>query len=512
MYKKITSKTISVGIATFISRVFGFIRDIIIAILFGTSGSAQAFVVAFRLPNTLRDFVGEGAARAAIIPVLSRYLESKKQEFYAVSSSLFKIAVILLLLLSALLFISAPLLIRIVAPGFINDIAKLSLTIKLLRILSPFIFFIGLVALLSALLNSYKIFWPSALSPIILNITLILAALILSKNFGIYSLAIGILIGGAIQLALHFHQVAKLQSLSLLFQGKLFCKQLNEIFKLLYPRFLGGIVYHLNLLIDTFLSSLEFIVGTGAVAALYYAQRLIQLPLAVFAVSMATVTLPYLSKSAANSHDDFKTTFAFSLSSVSLVTLPSAVGLFVLAVPIVRVLFQHGKFDYYSTLITSQALRFYALGLFFYAGIKILVSTFYSLKDSITPVKTASFALFLNLVLSLLLMPYLKIAGLCLATSISACYNFLLLFSQLKKKIPDLESRELKAQIYKLLLPTSLMGLLLFIIKNSIFNLPLFEPLLLLIMVVLGIVIYFFLGLIFKCEGIIRIWRYLCKK
>jgi putative peptidoglycan lipid II flippase len=513
MDKKIAPKTIAVGFATLISRIFGFIRDVVIAIFFGTTSSAQAFVVAFKIPNMLRDFVGEGATNAAVIPVLSKYKKEKgDRDFWSLSYSILRVFSFFLFFLMIGLILFAPILVRIIVPGFLTSPEKFRLTVRMTRLLSPFIFFIGIGAILAGILNSHKVFWPSAWAPVILNISIITASIFLTKKFGVYSLVIGIFCGGILQLILHFLILFRIKKPKDFFTKVFLHPKLKQILRLLYPRFLGGIVYHLNILVDTILSSLEFIVGSGAVAALYYAQRLIQLPLAVFAVSMATVSLPYMAESASMNNGDVEKTLSFSLKYIAVITIPAMVGLFVLAMPIIEVLFEHGKFSFYSTSITSQALRFYSLGLFFYGGIKLLVATFYSMEDTFTPVKTSAYCLLINLFLSIFLMPFLKIAGLCLATSIAAGFNFFLLFSLLKKKLPKIKVDEIKKDILKLFIPASVMGVIIFLMKFFLWNRYSSNFFLLIIFIIIGISSYIGLGLVLKCEQIERAWKYLLRR
>ncbi|MFA6356627.1 MAG: murein biosynthesis integral membrane protein MurJ [Candidatus Omnitrophota bacterium] len=430
---------ISLGIAA--SRLLGFARDIIIAAVFGTSVPLQAFVVAFRIPNMLRDLVGEGAANAAFVPVLSSYAVKKtKEEFWGLAQALLNVMIVVLAAITALGMAFTPAIVALIAPGFIKDPEKFRITVELTRWMFPYIFLVGLTAYTTGILNSLKLFGASAFSQPLWNIVFIAAVLWLcpAMQVPVMGLAIGVLAGGVLQLLV---QVPQLASRGLAFPRLDRYKHPGaaEVGRLLVPRVLGASIYQVNVFVNTILASLSSIVGEGAIAAIYYSNRLWMLPLAIFGTAFSQAMLPTMSEHAAREDiDKFKQTLSFSLRSVFFVTIPSSVGLIVLAGPIVRALFERGSFDSYSTGITASALLFYSIGLFAYAGVKILVSAFYSLKDTRTPVKTAAIALVINLVLNIALMFPLKVGGLALATSIASIANFFILFALLEKKIGPL--------------------------------------------------------------------------
>jgi putative peptidoglycan lipid II flippase len=216
----------------------------------------------------------------------------------------------------------------------------------------------------------------------------------------------------------------------------------------------------LNLFINTVLASLSNIVGTGGVAALYYANRIFQFPLAIFGIAVAQAALPTMSREALElDSGKLKQTLSFSLRAINFIIIPASVGLIVLAAPITKALFERGRFDAYSTLITSQALICYSIGLFSYAGIKILVTCFYSLKDTLTPVKIASISLMLNIILNIILMFPLRLNGLALSTSISGIFNFFLLFFILKKKLGSLDGYRISVSFIKVGMASLMMAL-----------------------------------------------------
>ncbi len=490
--RSLIKSTRIVALGTLASRILGFVRDIIIAKFFGTGAGAQAFVVAFRIPNLLRRLVGEGATSAAVVPVLSRLKTlGKEDEFWQATNCLLNILVVLLAGLVLLGELFAPYIVRAIAPGFIKDPTKLYLTIRLSRFLFPYLLLIGLSAYAMAVLNSLKHFALPALGPCMLNISLIASSLIFCPRLEepVYGLAIGVLIGGLLQLAI---QVPLLMRKGLL---RSLCPSLRsrtkddserseqprpfamtdwvhpkvkEMGRLFLPSTLGIAVYQINVFVDTILASLAWIVGEGAVAALYYSYRIVQFPLALFGLALAQVAIPTMSGLVARDNlVELKKTVTFSLRSVFTLMIPATVGIMVLARPLVNILFERGSFTSYSTSITSSALLFYCLGLTGYAGIKILASCFYALKDTLTPAKIAALALLVNIVLNLILMWPLKVAGLALATAISATVNFILLLSVLRKRIGKIDG--LLPTLGRVILAATLMGLALWFISANLF-------------------------------------------
>lgn len=423
-----------IGFATVISRVLGFLRDILIARFFGTNRYAQAFVVAFRIPNMLRDLIGEGATNAALVPVLSEYSQTKtKEQFWHLANVLLNVMLIVLMCVTLLGVAFAPIIVRLIAPGFIADPEKLRVTIYLTRFMFPYILLVGLLAYSMGILNSLKHFSAPAFAPAILNIFIIVCALL--RQGSVTALATGVLIGGVVQLVTQI-PVLYAKGFRFNFASGFYHETVKKIGTLMVPRILGSCVYQISLFVNTMLASLAHIVGEGGVAALYYANRIFQFPLAIFGIAIAQAALPTMSREALeHGQEKLKETLSFSLRAVNFVMIPASLGLIVLARPITSALFERGMFDSYSTSITAYALIFYSIGLFSYAGIKVLVSCFYSLKDTFTPVKIATISLILNITLNIILMFPLKLSGLALATSISGSFNFFMLFYMLNKKI-----------------------------------------------------------------------------
>lgn len=444
---------------TFISRILGFIRDILLAKILGTGFQADALFVAFRIPNMFRDMIGEGASNSSFVPVISEYRVTRsREEFWRFVVSVFFAATLILCLITVLGVIFAPAVVRLLAPGFISDPEKILLTTRLTRMLFPYLIFIGLTAYTMAVLNAFRHFVTPAFSPAILNVAVIAGTLYSARYLQepVYGIALSLLIGGALQLAFQWTPVVR-TGLTW-HRPKLRHPGVAQVGKLLIPRLVGSGVYQLNVLIDTFCASLSAIVGAGGIAAIYYANRLIQFPIGIFGLALASAILPALSSLAAGGNTaQLKKTLVFSLENILMAMIPASVVLVVLASPIIRVLFERGHFDAYSTAITSTALAFYALGLYSFGGSKILVTTFHSLQDTRTPVKVAAVCLVLTALLNFLLMRPMKIGGIALASTISSSVNFFLLFYLLKKKLGPLES-QFRTFILKILLAGGIMA------------------------------------------------------
>lgn len=471
--KSVTKSAGIIGSATVLSRILGFVRDVMIAAFFGTGIYAQAFVVAFRIPNMLRSVVGEGSTNSVVVPVLSEYISTRsRQEYWKLATNLIMIMAAILVVITVGGILLAPYIVRVIAPGFVDNPQKFSITISLTKFMFPYIFFIGLTSIGIGILNSFKYFKIPSLSQPTFNFLFISTVSVLYFFFdmGVYSLAVGVLVGGIGQMII---QLPSLVHFGLKKPSRIFYihPAMKKIVKLFLPRLLGAGVYQINVFVDTMLSSLAYIVGKGGVAALYYSNRLVQLPLAVFGISLAQAVLPTFSRqSLEKGLKEFKKTLSFSLKNIFFITIPAILGLLILRIPIIKILFQRGQFDEYSVSITSYTLVFYVLGLFAYAGIKILVSSFYSLKDTFTPVKVASFSVAVNIVLNLILMYPLEIGGIALATSISATINFLILYYILRKKIGKILKSDFIITFFKTLFSAAVMAGVCYVFYYHLFN------------------------------------------
>ncbi len=434
-----SSGIVSMGVLA--SRFLGFVRDVVIAHFLGTGMIAEAFLLAQRIPNMFRDLVGEGAANAAIVPVLSEYSKKKShEEWLELIKVVMSWGVIILGGITIVGMIVAPWIVRLIAPGFVGDDAKFQLTVDLTRIMFPYLILIALTAFQVGILYSLNSFFAPAFGPCLLNVAMILGAWIAAVFSWplAYALSIATLIGGVWQFVAQWYTLHRLGVHWGIPAGGIFNLKhegARQIFKLLVPRLLGTSVYQVNVFVDTLCASLSGIVGLGGIAAIYYANRLVQFPLGVFGYALASVSLPSLSKIAAEGDMvHFKETLSFALRNLMFILIPCAVGLAVLAHWVIHIVFERGAFNAYSTDITSQVLFFSALSLPFIGASRILVTAFYALQDTKTPVRIAIICLVVNVAFNALLMFPLKIGGIALASSIASVVNCLLLLNALKAK------------------------------------------------------------------------------
>ena len=497
-----------IGFATATSRVLGFVRDIVIARFFGTAIYAQAFVIAFRIPNLLRDLVGEGATNSAFVPVLTDELTKKgKKDFFELAQVILNVMFWTLLVLTVLGVLLSPLIVRGIAPGFSADTAKFDVTVKLTRLLFPFLMLVGLWAYAMGVLNSLRIFAPPAFGPSVMNLSMILCAMWFGEN--VFGLASGVLAGGFLQLMIQLPALY-MSGWKPRLTKEFTHPKAKKIGMLLIPRALGACVYQVNVFVSTILASLSSIVGEGAVAALYYANRVWQLPLAIFGIALAQALLPMMSRHVAlNETEKLKSALLFSLNILFVILIPSSIGLIVLRTPITRVLFERGAFTPYSTGITSTALLFYAIGLVACGGTKVLVNTFYSMHDTMTPVKTALAALVLNVVLNVALMFPLKLGGLALATSIAAIFNFIALYILLSRRLGDFGTKFVFDTFLKVTLASVLMGFTLHIFMIRVMN---FTFLSLIAAIVIGMAVFFAASYLFRVREMRDLLVWISKK
>ena len=465
-HKAIARSASIIGLATLCSRILGFIRDIVIARLFGVYVYAQAFVVAFKIPNLFRDLLGEGAANAAIVPVLSEYtVKHTKEEFWELVNVVLNLLLVVLSALVIFGIIFSPVIVRLIAPGFTSDPHKLAITIKLNRIIFPYILLVSLAAYSMAVLNSLRHFSIPAFAPCLLNISIITCALLFGE--GIKGLASGILIGGVLQLAIQIPVLYKKG-----FHLRLFRRFRHPaaatIARLMLPRVLSSCIYQLNNFVDTIFGSLVSIVGEGGVAGLYFAYRLILFPIGIFSTALSQAILPTLSTQALeNNHDKLKHTLSFGLRATGLVMLPASIAFMVLAQPIISTIFQGGRFDAYSASMTARVLFFYSIGLYAYGATRILQSCFFSLKDTVTPTKVSFIALVINIVLNSILMFPMKLAGIALATSISGACSCLILFFIMKKRLSPFRMSGVLSSFLRALIASLCMGFICYLLLQK---------------------------------------------
>ncbi len=467
--RQVTRAAGIVSSMTLASRILGYARDMVFAYLFGTTMAADAFIAAFRIPNLLRRLFGEGSLSIAFVPVFTDYLSSgDREEAMRFARSIFYLLGLVLLVVACLGIAASDWIVRFMAYGFTADPLKFALAVKLTRIMLPYICFIGLVALSMGILNSLGHFAAPAAAPVMLNLAMIASAVVFawasdSVQVRITGLAIGVLAGGVAQLGLQLPFLVK-HRVAIGRPAPLFHPGLRKIVALMGPAVFGAAVYQINIVVNTQLASL---LAQGSVAYLYYADRIVQFPLGIFAIATATAVLPSLSQQAArNDLEAMKDTFGHGLRLVFFAVLPSLVGLLVLREPIVAVLFRHGVFDLESTHKTAQALFYYALGLWAFSAVRILLNFFYALQDTRTPVKAASISIVANIVLGLALMGPMGHGGLALATSLASMVNLVLLVLWLRRKLGPLGGLGLLRDLSKSAACAIVMGVVVMVVAT----------------------------------------------
>lgn len=419
---------------TVLSRILGFVRDMVIARFFGASVGTDAFFVAFKIPNFLRRLFAEGAFSQAFVPVLSEYQTQRDSEQvrHLVNSASGTLGVVLLGI-TAIGVLAAPVLITIFAPGFDRGGVKYDLAVEMLRFTFPYLLFISLTALAGGVLNTLGRFGVPAFTPVLLNLSLIAAAVWLAPLMDqpVVALAWGVLIAGIAQLAFQIPFLLKLRVLGVP-QPRFKDPGVRKIMRLMLPAIFGASVTQINLLVDTLIAS--FLV-TGSISWLYYSDRLVEFPLGVFGIALATVILPNLSRQHAGENPRaFSDTVDWALRWVLLIGVPAALGLALLAGPLLTTLFQYDAFTQRDVTMAARSLVAYSLGLCGFILIKVLAPGYYARQDTKTPVRIGVIAMVTDIVLNLTLVWSLAHAGLALATSIAAFVNAGLLFRGLRKE------------------------------------------------------------------------------
>lgn len=459
----ITGAAGRMGIATSVSRVLGLARDTVFAALFGTSAVADAFNVAFLIPNFFRRLLGEGLLSAAFVPVYSEHMETRsREEVDRLGNAALADLAVVLTAVTALGLLFTGFFVSLWAPGWHGRTEQLALTVRLTRLLFPYVFFVGLAALVQAILNASYRFTVPALSPVLLNVCFLAAAFLLCPLMGprledrILGFAIGGLAGGLCQLLV---QVPLLPGTGFRLRPRVDFRSpgIRTILGLMLPGLFGLGVAQINAVVDSFLATF---LESGSVTALRLGTRVTLLPLAVFGVAIASASLPVLSHRAARGEPDaLREILSHSTRMILFLLVPASVGLVLLREPIVRLLFVRGAFDAGASLrLTSDAILYSSVGLFAYGGVKVVVQVFYSLKDTATPVRVAAASVALNVALSLLLMRPLGVGGLALATSLSSVANMGVLFGLLRRRIGRVAGRALAVSVARILAASVAMG------------------------------------------------------
>jgi putative peptidoglycan lipid II flippase len=452
-----------IGFATMTSRVLGLVRDQVLAFFFGAGDAMDAFRIAFRLPNILRDLFAEGAMSAALVPTFSRALaRGGKPAAWHLGNNVINLMLVVsgLVVIAGMVF--APALVNLYAGNFGRIPGKLELTVRLTRVMFPFLMMVTVAAVLMGMLNALHRFFIPALSPAMFNVGTIACALLLIPLFTqlgvntIVAIAIGTLVGGLGQILLQWPAIRRegFRYRAVLTPSD---PSLQEIGRLMAPGVAGLAAVQINLFVSSWLATS---LGTGAVSWLDYAFRLMYMPIGLFGISIATAALPGISAHAAAKNDaGVRQDVSSGLRLILLLNIPATVGLVVLAAPIVSLIFEHGRFTAADTASTAAALAFYAPGLVGYSAVKLISPVFYAMGSSRIPVAASAVSVGLNVVLSLLLIRGLGHRGLALATALSALVNALLLIALLRSRLGRIDGRRLLAAVVKIVAASVVMGL-----------------------------------------------------
>jgi len=454
--------TSKIGSWTLVSRILGFVRDILLARVLGAGMLADAFFVAFKLPNFFRRMFAEGTLTVALVPVLSDTRKTGEVEAHRFLDALATLLLLALTVFTLAGMLLMPWLLYLFAPGFAEQPERWAMALKLARWMFPYLAMISLTAMAWAVLNAYRNFAVPAATPALLNVAIIFAAVVLAPGFDnpALALAIGILLGGAIQLAIQFPALKRIgwvPRISFDFKQP----AIGETLRLFAPALLAIAAVQINILVGTILATL---LNTGAVSYLYYSDRIVQLPLALFGIAMSTALLPTLSTHLSRGdHAAAAEDLRSGLAWLTWITLPAVVGALYLAEPIIVTLFERGAFTHVASLATAQTLQAYAVGLIAFCWVKLLASACYAGKDAKAPMHYAAISVAVNIILAVILMQFWAYVGLALATSLAAFVNAGLLMLRLKRTygtITDSKSirRMLSAVAASLLMYLALAG------------------------------------------------------
>jgi putative peptidoglycan lipid II flippase len=483
-----------------LSRIFGLVRETVIAYQFGATAQTDAFLVASIIPMALSGIVA-GAVAVAFIPVITEYrLQKGEGEAWTIASAVINLTTLALVAATGLFILAAPVLVPLLGPGLAPETK--SLAVDLSRLLAPVLIFIGLVGLVSALLNAYRHFIYPAFAGLLYNFGVIGGALFLGSFMGISGLVIGAVAGAAAHLLALTIPLAGQKDYRPTLKG-LGHPGVKKIAQLLLPFIVSFAAGQINLFVDRILASG---LAVGSISALNFAMRVMQLPLGIFATAATTVAYPFLAEQAAGQHiGDLRHTFSEGLRLLWFIVFPLSVGLMVLSEPIVRLLFEWGAFDDLATQMTAIALFYYSLGIFAHAASAMLVRVYFALQDTATPVKLGLWVAGLNIVLNLILVRYLAHGGLALSSSIAAMASSLLLAYYLRRRLGQLDGRRILISAVKFAVASLAMGLA--VTAAHSYSLPMFDLALLTHrllqvggLIALGGAVYIVTAAIFKAE------------
>lgn len=502
-------------VSMILSRVLGYLRDVVIYAEFGQNRLTDAYNAAFSIPDFLYMLLVGGALSSAFIPVFTSYISTNREdEAWEVASIILNLIMTLMILGITLGMIFTPQLIKLMVPGFSQEFADL--TVKLTRIMFIQAFFMGLSGLCMGILNSYKHFLMPALGSVLYNLSIVAFGWLLAVyfNMGIMGFSIGVVIGAVANFSVQLPKLIQL-GMRYRFTFNIFNPGVIKIFTLMVPVLIGLSVTQFNLFVNQNLAST---LPPGIVAALRTGQRLMQLPIGIFAIAVAVAIFPTLTEYAAkNEMSEFKKTMSLGTRSVIFLTLPAAVGLMVLRVPIVRLLFEQGEFTHQATIATAHALLFYSIGLFGYSAQQVLNRSFYAIQDTVTPVIVGILTIVINLVLNFALVHPLGHGGLALAYSIAGIFSMVALLYFLRRKIGPINGKAFIISFVRNLLASVLMGLAVYAVAGYFeTNFDMARKVNQLIQVAAGVgvgaIFYLIFALVFKSEEVVLAWSILSRR
>ncbi len=461
--KKVAKAAGIIMIAMFLSRILGFVREQAMTTQFGRTYVTDAYIAAFSIPDLLYNLLVGGALSSAFIPVFSSYLaQNKEDEGWEVASTVINIAVIGLTIGILLGEYFTPHLIPIVASKFHGE--KLDLTIRLSRIMFPAVLFTGLNGLMMGILNSYKDFAYPAIGAVIYNVGIIAMGVLLGPRMGIAGFSVGVIAGVIGNFLIQFPSLVRMKKMKYRMVLNLRHPGVKKIGMLMLPALIGLSVSQVNLLINQNLASG---LSSGSITALRMANRLMVLPIGIFAYSISMAIFPTLTGQAAtNRMDEYKKTFSLGVRSIIFITIPAAVGLMALGEPIVRLLFEQGKFHHGDTVATASVLFYYAIGLFAQSAVFVIVRGFYALHDTKTPLKLGLFTITANFILNHLFIGYLGARGLALAYSMTGFMDMGALLFLLRRKIGPIGMKNIIVSVLKILAAAFVMGVSAYFMAN----------------------------------------------
>ncbi len=459
--KQILKSASIITLVTIVSRVLGYVRDQRIALLLGTTPAADAYVLAYRIPNLFRRLVAEGSMTASFIPVFSSYMREKsRKEVWDFANRLFWTLALVAAVITVLGMVFSPSVVRLFAGKNIAGVEAVELN----RIIFPYLFFVSLAALAMGILNCFNVFGLPAATPVFLNLATILFTFAIVRNYfkdAVTSIAVGVLVGGVLQFLIQVPLLVR-KGMNFNFGISFSHPAIRDVARLMIPRLFGIGIGQINLLIDTRFATASMM-PEGSLAALYLADRVMELVLGGYAIAVATAILPMMShQAAAKDYESLKKTLSFSVRIVAFITIPAALGLMILREPIIRVLFQHGQFVAASTRLTARALLYYSIGLPALASVKLIVPAFYSTRDTKTPVIIASISLVLNIVLNIVFMQFffkrVQNGGPALATALATFFDFFALFIIFRIRYGAMGTMEILRSFGKISLCAGIMG------------------------------------------------------